>query len=234
MTNQPVSRPKATVIFIATIILGFILFALPNIFLGVFKINGGLTGINLALMGIFQLLSVCALIHLALKRLNMNFKDIGLTSSHWITDVLIGLGVTIIRAIIDFGYITPNTGGASRPDIQEVIMALDGTTLGLISLIVLGVVGGGITEEIYNRGFFITVMKDLFKNEKIGLWISVILSILFFSAGHLPSNDLLWYDILVASSIYTALFLITGRLTASIISHASWNLIAILIINYSY
>ncbi len=234
MTNETVSKSKTIFIFVSTIILGFVLFALPNIFLGVFKINGGLSGINLALMGFFQFFSVCTLIHFALKQLHMDFKDIGLKSAHWKTDTLIGLGVTILRAIIDFGFITPNTGGASRPDIQEVITSLDGTTLGLISLIILGVVGGGITEEIYNRGFFITVMKGLFKNEKIGLWISVIVSILFFSAGHLPSSDILWYDILVASSIYTALFLLTGRLTASIISHASWNMLAILIIHYTY
>lgn len=234
MIDQPISKSKTIIVFIATIILGFIFFALPNLFLGIFKVNGGLEGFNLAIIGLFQFVMVSSLIYFSLKYLNKDMTSIGLNFKHWKRDSLIGLAITLVRVVLDFGFITPNTGGASRPDVLEVINALDGTTIGLISLIILGVVGGGITEEIYNRGFFINVMKDLFKNERIGCWISAILSILFFAAGHLPTNTLLWYDILVAGIIYTALFLYTGRLTASIVAHGAWNTIAILLINYYY
>ena len=228
------STSKNIVIFSGTIILGFILFILPNIFFGVFKINGGLSGINLAIVAIFQLIAIWLLISFSLRSMHKNMEYIGLSFQHWQRDVLLGLFIALLRGVVVFGFVIPMTGGAERPDIQEVINALDGTCVGLISLMMLGVLGGGIAEEIYNRGFFITVMKDLFKSEKTGLWIAVPVSILFFSAGHMPTSTLLWIDILVASIIYTFLFLGTGRLTASMVSHASWNALAIVVVDYMY
>jgi hypothetical protein len=234
MTERSPGKSKTLWVFVGTIILGFMLFILPNLFFGIFKVNGGLQGVNLAIIGIVQMVTVSTLVYFSLKYLNKDMAHIGLKFDHWKKDSLIGLGVTLIRLVVDFGFIIPTTGGATRPDIQEVISALDGTVLGLISVGILGVVGGGITEEIYNRGFFIRVMKDLFQNEKVGLWVSVVLSILFFSAGHMPATALLWYDILLASIIYTWLFLYTGRLTASIVAHGTWNMSALLVINYIY
>lgn len=234
MTEEPTSKSKILLVFIVTIILGFLFFALPNLIFGIFKFNEGLKGFNLAIIGISQFAMVYSLIYFSLRYLKKDMAYIGLNFKHWKRDSLIGLGVTLVRVIIDFALIIPNTGGANRPDVLEVISALDGTTIGLVSMMILGVIGGGITEEIYNRGFFIMIMKDMFKNQRIGLWISSILSIIFFSAGHLPTSALLWYDILVASIIYTCLFLYTGRLTASIVAHGAWNAIAILIINCYY
>jgi len=232
--NQQQGKTKTILIFVLTIIVGFILFVLPNLFFGITKINGGLSGINLAIIGVTQFALVSSLIFFSLKKLKMNFGYIGLTVGHWKRDSLIGLGVTFIRVLIDFGLVIPNTGGSERADIQEAINGLDGTVIGLISFIVLGVVGGGITEEIYNRGFFISVMKDLFRNPKVGIWIAVVVSILFFAVGHMPTNTLEWVDILIASAIYTGLLILTKRLTASIVAHGAWNMTSILIINYMY
>lgn len=231
--NQP-NKARRILIFILTIILGFILFALPNIFFGITKINGGVAGINLAIIAFFQLVTVCTLIYFSLKFLKKDFNYIGLSFEHWKGDFLLGLSVTIVRTAIDFLLIIPNTGGAERADIVETINGLDGTTVGLISIIILGVVGGGITEEIYNRGFFITIMRDFFKNPKAGMWVAVVLSILFFAVGHFPTNTLEWLDILVAGIIYTGLFLLTKRLTASIVAHGLWNMLAILLVNFLY
>lgn len=102
------------------------------------------------------------------------------------------------------------------------------------SFVALGVIGGGITEEIYNRGYFINVLKDTFKNPKTGTWIAAILSIAFFAAGHLPNDALGWFDILVPTIAYTLLFLYTKRLTASIIAHGIYNMTAILLTYHIY
>jgi len=232
--NQSVSKSRTVLIFVTTVIVGFILFALPNLFFGIFKSYGGLSGTNLIIIAIFQLLSIFTLIFFSLKSLNKDIAYIGISLKHWKRDIFIGLSITLIRLVIDFGFIIPGTGGANRPDILEVINSLDGTSLGLASLIFLGIVGGGIAEEIYYRGFFIKVFKDLFRNRKVGVILASLLSILFFSFAHMPTSSLLWYDILVASIIYTGLFLYTGRLTASIVAHGVWNMLAILIINYAY
>lgn len=41
ITDKRISKKKTLIVFIYTIISGFILFALPNVFFGVTKINGG-------------------------------------------------------------------------------------------------------------------------------------------------------------------------------------------------
>ena len=234
MNNKTISKNKTLVIFITTIIAGFILFALPNLFFGITKINGGLTGINLLFIALFQLTTVCSLIYFSLRLLHKDFQHIGWTGKNWQTDSLLGLSVGLTWTALQFGLIIPNTSGAERTDITQMVSMLDGTLIGTLSFIALGVIGGGITEEIFNRGFFINVLKDLFNNPKIGLYAAALFSIAFFAIGHLPSNALGWFDILVPAIAYTALFLYTRRLTASIIAHGMYNMLAIILTYWMY
>lgn len=227
--TKPISKTKTIFIFVTTILLGFILFAVPNVFFGVTKINGGLIGINLLLIALFQFVSVLTLLHFSLKLLKKDFKYIGYTGKKWKKDLLIGAVIGGLWVALQFIWIIPNTGGKERDDIRQMISMMDGTIIGLFSYIVLGVVGGGITEEIYNRGYFINVLKATFKNPTFGLWVSTTLSLLFFAAGHLPTDLLGWFDILIPSIAYTLLFIYTGRLTASIVAHGIYNMAAILL-----
>lgn len=71
--NRTVSRKKTIMVFTATVVAGFILFAFPNVFFGITKINGGLSGINLLLIALFQLISVCSLIYVSLRSLKKIF-----------------------------------------------------------------------------------------------------------------------------------------------------------------
>lgn len=234
MDNQTPSRRKTVLIFVCTILLGFILFALPNLFFGISKVNGGLIGINLLIIAIFQLVSVTLLIYYSLRFLNKDFRDIGWDFKHWKKDSFLGLVVGLTWTLLQFTMLIPGTGGAERADIQGMLSMMDGTTLGLISFIALGVIGGGITEEIYNRGYFINVLKETFQNPKTGLWISALISILFFCLGHLPSNTVEWIDILIPTTAYTLLFIYTKRLTAPIVAHGIYNMTAILSTYFLY
>ena len=230
----PISKTKTITIFIITIVAGLILFVLPNLFFGITKINGGLTGVNLLFMALFQLVTVVTLIYFSLKLLRKDFLSIGLSWRYWKRDGLLGLLTGLAWTILQLGWIIPNTGGAIRDDVARMIETMDGTWLGLLSYVALGVIGGGITEEIYNRGYFITVLKDVFDNPKIGLWVASVLSILFFALGHMPTDALGWFDILVPTVAYTMLFLLTKRLTASIVAHGIYNMMAILLTYYLY
>lgn len=234
ITDRTTSKKKTLGIFIFTIITGFILFALPNVFFGVTRVNGGLSGVNLLLIAIFQFTTVCTLIYFSLRSLNRDFQYIGWSWKNWQTDSLLGLLAGLTWTSLQFGLIIPNTGGAERSDIAQMVSMFDGTLLGTFSFIVLGVIGGGITEEIYNRGYFIHILKDTFNNPKTGMWIAAVLSIIFFTIGHLPANALSWFDILIPTIAYTALFLYTKRLAASIIAHGIYNLTAILLAYYMY
>jgi len=232
--NKSISKTRTIVIFICTIIAGFILFVLPNVFFGVFKVNGGLKGINLLFIALFQVTTVSLLVKFSLKSLGKDFLSIGWNWKKWKTDSSLGLIAGLCWTALQFIWIIPNTGGSERTDIAQMVTMFDGTYMGLFSFIALGVIGGGIAEEIYNRGYFINVLKDTFKNPKVGLYFSAILSILFFAIGHLPSDALGWFDILIPTIIYTVLFIYTERLTAPIIAHGIYNACAVVLTYWMY
>ena len=231
---RTVSRKKTTIVFILTVILGYALFIIPDIFFGVTKINGGKIGINLLFIALFQFFSISTLLYFSLKILKKDFSFIGLRFENLKKDIILGLVFGGFWTILQFLLIIPNTGGINRPDINGMLGMYDGSLIGTLSYIALGVIGGGITEELFNRGYFISVLKDLFKKPKIGLWVSAILSIVTFSLGHLPVTSLDWFDILIPTIMYTLLFITTKRLTASIIAHGIYNTTAIILTYYIY
>jgi len=234
MNKTTVSRQKTLLIFIGTILVGFLLFALPNLFFGITKVNGGLIGINLLIIALFQFVSVTLLVYYSLRFLNKDFRDIGWGFKHWKKDSFLGLIFGLTWTALQFTLIIPNTGGAERVDIQGMLSMMDGTIFGLLFFITLGVIGGGITEEIYNRGYFINVLKETFQNPNTGLWVASLISILFFCLGHLPSNTVDWIDILIPTTAYTLLFIYTRRLTAPIVAHGIYNMTGILATYFMY
>lgn len=232
--QRSASKAKTIVVFTLTIIIGYALFIIPDVFFGVTKINGGKIGINLLIMSLFQFFSIVALLYVSLKILKKDFSSIGLHFLDLKKDVLWGLICGALWAILQFALIIPNTGGINRADIKGMLDMYDGSIIGTLSFIALGVIGGGITEELFNRGYFINVLKDVFRNPKTGLWFSAVLSIVLFSLGHMPASALDWFDILIPTLMYTLLFIITKRLTASIVAHGIYNMTAILLTYYLY
>jgi membrane protease YdiL (CAAX protease family) len=232
--SKATSKKKTIVVFMLTILLGYVLFIIPDIFFGVTKINGGKIGINLLWIALFQFLSILALLYASLKILKKDFSYIGLKFVNVKKDFLLGLIFGTLWTILQFVLIIPNTGGINRPDINGMLEMYDGSLIGTLSFIALGVIGGGITEELFNRGYFISVLKDVFKKPKLGLWFSAILSIVLFSLGHMPVSALDWFDILIPTIMYTSLFITTKRLTASIVAHGIYNMTAIILTYYLY
>tara|TARA_R110002050_G_scaffold79725_1_gene170424 strand:- start:457 stop:987 length:531 start_codon:yes stop_codon:yes gene_type:complete len=174
------------------------------------------------------------LLYASLKVLKKDFGYIGLQFVNIKKDILLGFIFGALWTTIQFLLIIPNTGGINRPDINGMLGMYDGSLIGTLSFIALGVIGGGITEELFNRGYFINVLKDVFKKPKTGLWVSAILSIVIFSLGHMPSTTLDWFDILIPTIMYTLLFITTKRLTASIVAHGIYNMTAIILTYYIY
>lgn len=92
-------------------------------------------------IALFQLITVSSLIYFSLRLLNKDFRYIGWSWKNWQTDSLLGLLVGLAWAALQFGVIIPNTGGAQRADIAQMVSMFDGTLLGIISFIALGVIG---------------------------------------------------------------------------------------------
>ncbi len=227
-------RSRQLVIFLTTIVLGYALFIAPNVFFGVTKLNGGLRGINLLWIALFQLISIFLLVRFSLRRLRLDWADIGGEFSHWLRDLLLGLGAGLLWTALQFLFLIPHTGGGTRPDVAQMVETLGGNSLGFWSYLALGVLGGGVAEEIFNRGYFIAVLGRLLGNRRSGLCIAAGISIFIFALGHMPDSPLMWLDILVPTVAYTLLFVSTGRLTASIVAHGSYNATAICCVQLLY
>jgi len=139
MTATQPSKAKTIFVFSATIILGYALFIIPDVFFGVTKINGGKTGINLLFIALFQFSSIAALLYGSLKILKKDFAFIGLRFIHLKRDALLGILFGGIWTLLQFLVLIPNTGSASRADIQGMLELYDGSLVGTLSFIALGV-----------------------------------------------------------------------------------------------
>lgn len=232
--TSAVSNRKTLVVFIFTIIGGYILFILPDVFFGVTKVNGGKQGVNLMYIAIFQFLSVTGLLWLSLRKLKKNFNYIGLNFKNITPDLSIGILAGLVWTLLQFTLLIPNTGGALREDVSGMLDMMNDNLTGMFSYILLGVLGGGITEELFNRGYFIIILRDVFKDKKTGTFIATSISILLFALGHLPTDFISWIDILVPTLIYTSLFLYTKKLIAPMVAHAIYNLLAIILVYFMY
>ncbi|WP_271853375.1 CPBP family intramembrane glutamic endopeptidase [Planococcus maritimus] len=221
---------KRLAIWFSVIVTGFLLFAATQIpfQMGLF---GGYSGVGLTLIGVLQAVLILPLLYVGLRLLGMDFRGIGWTAAHWQKDVLLGAAAALVWTLLQFLWIIPQTGGAERQDVAEIIAMLGGEWANVWWYLPLGIIGGGLVEELYNRGFFIGAFAGIFKDSKLALYGAAVLSIVFFAAGHLPRNWVEWIDLLIPSVLYTVLYLYTGRLTASIVAHALWNTtVAILVV----
>jgi len=231
--TENVSRFKLIAMWLAIIIVGFIFYVLSQIFfqMGYF---GGYKGVNFSIIGLLQAILIIPLIYFGLRYMRIDAKKIGLSSKNWIQDTFMGVSVAVCWAIIQFAWIIPNTGGADRLDILDILAMIDGQWVNVLWYIPLGIIGGGITEEIYNRGFIIGVIDVIFDHSKMAISLAALFAIIFFAAGHLPINLVEWVDLLIPSTAYTILFLYTRRVTAPIVAHSLWNILAVILIFIIY
>lgn len=181
----------------------------------------------LQLSDLYKLFSF-PLIYFGLRYLRLNFNTIGFTSKKWKQDAVLGTFVAIFFVIIDFLWIIPNSGGANKTGITEILIMLDHSWINILWAIPLVSIFGPLTEELLNRGFFIGGIASIFKGSRTAVLLASILSILFFSAGHLPTNVIEWIEILYHTIFYTILYVYTKRLTASIVAHGLWNTLAVI------
>lgn len=231
--DKNLSRKKGLLVWGIVIVSGFVIYVLTQLpfQMGYF---GGYEGIALSIIGILQFILITLLIYAALRYMGLDFKDIGISDRIYPKDVWIGVTFAILRALIEFIWIIPATGGAQRVDVSEIIAMLDGSWINVVYYLPLGILGGGISEEIYNRGFFIGIPARLFNNSKVVVYTVSVISIIFFAAGHLPRNMIETIDILVPTIAYTLMFLYTKRLTASIVAHSLWNTLVVIVIFIMY
>lgn len=161
-------------------------------------------------------------------------RDLGLSSENWQKEALIGAGIGLMYALIQFTLIIPNTGGALREDVIASLELTGGTFVGLLNSILVGLLVGGFCEELFFRGFLITNIRHLFGNTRWGLWIGVVISVVFFASGHAYQGWIGVVDVGVGALIFTGLYLWRGKLTAAIVAHGVWDMLALIGLYFLY
>jgi uncharacterized protein len=181
-----------------------------------------------------ELVSATVLVAWWLRRHGLTHRSLGLTSRHWRRDTLIAVATVPPRLLLEFGVPLPAAGGAANPEVQEILRMASAGPAAVAATLVLGVVGGGIAEELYFRGFLLGAIPQRSARPRVALRVAAVVSVVLFALLHLPANALDALAITVASLVYTGLFLATRRLTAAVVAHALWNAAAIGTVLVSY
>lgn len=84
--HKTVGKTKTLTVYILTVVIGYALFIIPDVFFGVTKINGSKTGVNLLYIALFQLFSIPGLLYLSLRALKKDFRYIGLRFEHFLVE----------------------------------------------------------------------------------------------------------------------------------------------------
>ncbi|WP_116245804.1 type II CAAX endopeptidase family protein [Nocardiopsis sp. FIRDI 009] len=223
-STPPPAPVRASAVFLTGAIVCFVL---PPLALGLL-VRASPPPPALVAVALVELASAVALVAWWLRRRSLSPADVGLTPRHWLRDALLGAATVPPRLLIEFGVLIPLAGGAHNPGVEEVLTHASAGVAALAATLVLGVVGGGLAEELYFRGFLLGALPRAFVHRRAALYGAAAVSVLLFAALHLPASAPDAVAIVLAGVVYTALFLLTRRLTATVVAHALWNTAAVL------
>lgn len=193
----------------------------PQVVLGL-----DLVGPTYALVGVIRALLGLAAVAVGLRVVGLQLRGVGLVTDRWRSDALIGAGVAIAFAIVQFLVIIPNTGGATRSDVVANVAQIGGSLGGVFGFVVLAWTGA-FSEEIFFRGHFFTTLRHSLGRSAAALVVAFAATVVLFALGHGYQG---WAGV-VDTGLYggltlTLLYVWRGRLTACIVAHALWNTLA--------
>lgn len=200
--------------------------AFPVIFLGK-RLQGSTYAIVALLFAPLALGAVSAGLRLARRPLSAA----GFTLENARADSLIGSGVAVTWAALQFLVIIPLTGGAERADLVVNAEQI-GTTLSGLAAFVLLAWGGGFAEEVFFRAHLMTTLRGIFGGSPAATALVVIVPTVLFAMLHGYQGG--WVGMLdtgiFGGATLSLLFLWRGRLMPCVVAHALWNTIASVVI----
>lgn len=192
-------------------------------------------GVRYAALGVAELIFGGAIIWLALRFARLRLADIGLGRTHLRSDTLIGVGIGLAFAAVQFLVIIPATGGADRSDLVANAAQIGESYAGLFGILILALFGS-TSEELLFRGLLLFGLAKLCGGGAGGKTISTVLVTILFALSHGYQGwagiiDTGFYGGLLMSLLY---WWRGVRLAAPIAAHATWNLIAATVIFVAY
>lgn len=193
---------------------------------------GELQGLDFALVGLLQLLLVPIGIRIGLRPVGLSLSEIGVRGPNLLKDSGIGIGVAGLFALLQFSVLIPATGGRAREDVVTNMAQIGGDLSGVIGVTVLALTGV-FAEELLFRGHLLTTLRNGLGRSRAALVGAVAVVTLVFGLLHGYQG---WSGI-IDTSLYggvtlSLLFIATrGRIAAAFLAHASWNIIAVLVMH---
>lgn len=194
-----------------------------------------LQGAAYAWVALFQLVLGPAAVLLGLRVAGCRLGDVGWDSARWRVDALIGAGIAVVFALLQFVVVIPATGGADRSDVVANAAQIGDSIGGLAAFIALAW-AGALSEELFFRGHLLAALRGILGRGR-GAWIAAVLLVsVTFAALHGYQGVAGMIDTgLYGGLAMTLLYVARGcRLTAPIVAHAMWNTIASVIIWSQY
>jgi len=168
---------------------------------------------------------------IGLKVARWSLRDAGFTLEGARADVLIGAGVALAWATLQFAVIIPLTGGAERADLVVNAEQIGSSLAGLAAFVLLAW-GGGLAEEVFFRAHLMTTLRGLLGSSSLATAFVVLVPTVLFAMVHGYQGG--WVGMLdtgiFGGVTLSLLFLWRGRLLPCVVAHGLWNTVASVII----
>ena len=89
-----------------------------------------------------------------------------------------------------------------------------------ICFLLTGIIGGGIREELFFRGYLLNKLTQISPEGRPGLWIASIIQIILFTSGHFYQGAVGILEVVISAVLFTVIYLRTKSLWIVIIFHA--------------
>ncbi len=184
-------------------------------------------GGRFALLGAAQFAVGGGAVLLALRLARLRPADVGWTSKHMRSDLVVGLAIAALFAALQFLVVIPATGGAGRSDIVANAAQIGETPAGLAGMLTLALLGS-TSEELLFRGLLLGGIAATGGGGLAARIVATVLVVLLFALSHGYQG---WAGV-VDTGLYGGLLLSLlywwrgARLAAPIAAHVGWNVIA--------
>ncbi len=147
---------------------------------------------------------------------------------NWFLTIAAGILAGVALKLVMKALVMPLFGA---PPINPAYHFLAGNSAALPGMLIAVVLRAGVGEEIVWRGFLFERLRTLLGSGAGAAVTTLLISSALFGLGHYPDQGLAGVEqAAVVGLVYGGMFLATGRLWLSMVTHAAFNVAAVLII----
>jgi membrane protease YdiL (CAAX protease family) len=150
------------------------------------------------------------------------WRDFGLSKpASWSKTIILSLLIGIVYQTFSLYLIEPflSTLTGELPDVS-IFQSMVGDLPSLLFWILMSWTLAAFGEELVYRGYFMHRISDIFKNERAGVIIAVILSSILFGSGHLYQGLSGMISVAMFGLMFALSYYLSGRnLWAPILAH---------------